>query len=135
MAEEAVTWFLQCVERYMQTGQELTFHQGERQIGFLPRDDPKEMIIYVIVIESTLRRHGICRKFIEICQNNTNLDKLVVCGVANPYLDKLLQKLGFICHGGDYIWRSDHDPLGYCRHKCHRVENGQLVDIDPKMKS
>lgn len=106
MVEEAVTWFLQCTERYMQTGQPLGFRLGERMIGFLPRNNSRELIIYVLVVEPDLRQQGVCRKFLEACQDNPRIHKLVVCGVSNPYLDKLLQKLGFICHGGDFIWNN-----------------------------
>lgn len=104
MVDEALNWFLQCVDRYMQTGQKLSFHQGERQISFLHRNTPREIIIYCVVVETALRHQGICRQFLEVCQANPKLDMITVCGVQNPYLDTLLQNLGFIGQGDDYIW-------------------------------
>ena len=92
----------------------------------MPAREPGEVIITVIVVDEPVRNKGIATQLIKRLVGNDKINRVVVCGVGNTYMERVLKKTyhanPFVCHGGDFIWARDGK---YC--KCHHVKDGQLI--------
>ena len=74
-------------------------------IRFLKGHDENDLAIHVIQVSKELRGKGIVTNLVVQLIKSNKYKEIVFCGVQSETLERILSRQGFVCVGGDWVWR------------------------------